>query len=349
ASADEPWFESWGAQRVFADLGKSQEDKPRRIAAHREVREGGPSRQKGSTIFVGGLSQPTENGELKAYFSRYGDVLQADIRKDHRTQRSKGFGFVTFSDASACDGVFRDLQNHVIDGKWVDVKRYGHGHADDHAGGADVDHRAQRRDEPSSSASNGQRRGREERPLARYDGPSSGRAVEGRSERYSAPMPEPRRPPEAVSSRAPGGDIRWFTGLAEAVPPQYLELDYCITCSLPSAQCGALIGRRGENINEVERKTGAKVQLSKKDQGSDHRSLSIVGPLLAVYAAHMLLMRDYNDAAAEPEPPARSREEEKKIEELQRQIDSLKQQMGGGTPERQGKGPERQGKGHGRR
>ncbi|MCD9640486.1 hypothetical protein HAX54_025824 [Datura stramonium] len=57
---------------------------------------------KGLQLFVSRLSFYTTNEQLKKLFSPFGAVTEARLVKDPRTQRPKGFGFVTFeSEADA--------------------------------------------------------------------------------------------------------------------------------------------------------------------------------------------------------------------------------------------------------
>jgi len=72
-------------------------------------------------IFIGGLSWQTAPEGLKEYFSKFGEITEVIVMKDPTTKRSRGFGFVTFADASAVDKV---LENgpHELDGKKIDPK-----------------------------------------------------------------------------------------------------------------------------------------------------------------------------------------------------------------------------------
>jgi len=49
-------------------------------------------------IFVGGLNYQTTEDSLDTEFSRYGEVTEIKIIKDFETNRSRGFGFITFAD-----------------------------------------------------------------------------------------------------------------------------------------------------------------------------------------------------------------------------------------------------------
>ncbi|XP_071450449.1 heterogeneous nuclear ribonucleoprotein 27C isoform X3 [Hetaerina americana] len=72
-------------------------------------------------LFVGGLSWETNQDTLQRYFSRYGEVIDCVVMKNSETGRSRGFGFVTFSDPA---NVAIVLQNgpHQLDGRTIDPK-----------------------------------------------------------------------------------------------------------------------------------------------------------------------------------------------------------------------------------
>ena len=52
-------------------------------------------------IFVGSLPWSINNDSLKELFAQYGEVTEAVVIMDRETQKSKGFGFVTFSTPEA--------------------------------------------------------------------------------------------------------------------------------------------------------------------------------------------------------------------------------------------------------
>lgn len=58
---------------------------------------------RNTRYFVGGLSHATTSDTMRAFFSSFGKVVDCTVMVDRETGRSKGFGFVTFEDASNTD------------------------------------------------------------------------------------------------------------------------------------------------------------------------------------------------------------------------------------------------------
>lgn len=79
-------------------------------------------------LFIGGLSWETTDESLRSYFSKYGDISDSVVMREPNTGRSRGFGFVTFTDPTAADKVLQD--KHTLDGKTIDPK---HAVPHDHA------------------------------------------------------------------------------------------------------------------------------------------------------------------------------------------------------------------------
>jgi len=82
-------------------------------------------------IWIGGLSQSTTKQSLDAYFLKWGHA-DSIIMKDGATGRSRGFGFVNFSDPAVMDLML--TMDHEIDGVKVRVSAYGE-HQKDAGGG----------------------------------------------------------------------------------------------------------------------------------------------------------------------------------------------------------------------
>lgn len=72
-------------------------------------------------LFVGGLSWQTSSEKLSEYFGMFGKVTDVLIMKDPITQRSRGFGFITFQEPNSVDKVLK-VPIHTLDGKKIDPK-----------------------------------------------------------------------------------------------------------------------------------------------------------------------------------------------------------------------------------
>jgi RNA-binding protein Musashi len=73
-------------------------------------------------VFVGGLHFDTRELEMRAYFSKYGKIVSAEVMINRETHKSRGFGFVVFEQERFAEAVCRE-KDHVIDSKIVEVKR----------------------------------------------------------------------------------------------------------------------------------------------------------------------------------------------------------------------------------
>ena len=56
----------------------------------------GKEEEQSRKLFIGGLSFDTTDDDLANHFSKWGNVTDHIVIKDSNTQKSKGFGFVTF-------------------------------------------------------------------------------------------------------------------------------------------------------------------------------------------------------------------------------------------------------------
>ena len=70
-------------------------------------------------LFVGNLPWSVDDRKLKELFSSYGDVEEAVVIKDKFSKRSKGFGFVTFSEDEAADKAVEEMNNKSVDGREI--------------------------------------------------------------------------------------------------------------------------------------------------------------------------------------------------------------------------------------
>jgi len=74
-------------------------------------------------IFVGGLPQTCDDLKLNAFCSQFGPVLDAKVMIDRHTQRSRGFGYVSFAEPEAIELALANAHANVIDDKWIEIKR----------------------------------------------------------------------------------------------------------------------------------------------------------------------------------------------------------------------------------
>jgi len=83
-------------------------------------------------IFVGGLPQQTTKASLDQYFAQYG-YADSYVMQDKATGRSRGFGFVNFTDAMVMEAVLQ--MSHEVDGCPITVSPYaGSGNYNPRAG-----------------------------------------------------------------------------------------------------------------------------------------------------------------------------------------------------------------------
>jgi len=72
-------------------------------------------------LFVGGLSWGTTDATLRTAFEQFGEVTEARVIMDRETGRSRGFGFVTFSDNEAGTQAVAKMDGANLDGRTVRV------------------------------------------------------------------------------------------------------------------------------------------------------------------------------------------------------------------------------------
>jgi heterogeneous nuclear ribonucleoprotein A1/A3 len=73
-------------------------------------------------LFIGGLTSTTSDEMLRQFYEQYGELTDCIVMKDPTSQRSRGFGFVTYAKKSQVDAA-QAARPHEIDGKKVDSKR----------------------------------------------------------------------------------------------------------------------------------------------------------------------------------------------------------------------------------
>jgi RNA recognition motif-containing protein len=71
-------------------------------------------------LIVLGLRYDIEEKELKDYFEHYGEVEHAEIKRDHKTKQSRGFGFLRFKEPMVQNKVM--AMTHTIKGRRCELR-----------------------------------------------------------------------------------------------------------------------------------------------------------------------------------------------------------------------------------
>ncbi|KAK8553990.1 hypothetical protein V6N13_072911 [Hibiscus sabdariffa] len=74
-----------------------------------------------SKLFVGGLSFYTTEKGLSDAFSQYGQVMEAKIVMDRVSDRSKGFGFVTYASEDEAEKAIAEMNGKDLNGRVIFV------------------------------------------------------------------------------------------------------------------------------------------------------------------------------------------------------------------------------------
>ncbi|KAM3339908.1 small RNA-binding protein 11, chloroplastic [Capsicum galapagoense] len=74
-----------------------------------------------SKLFVGGLSFYTTEKGLSEAFSQHGQVIEAKIVTDKVSERSKGFGFVTYASEDEAEKALQEMNGKPLNGRVIFV------------------------------------------------------------------------------------------------------------------------------------------------------------------------------------------------------------------------------------
>ncbi len=72
-------------------------------------------------LFVGGLSWGTDDTGLRTAFEQFGEIEEAKVIADRETGRSRGFGFVTFTNDEDADTAVQEMNGTELDGRSINV------------------------------------------------------------------------------------------------------------------------------------------------------------------------------------------------------------------------------------
>lgn len=76
---------------------------------------------QGSKVYVGNLTYSVTETQLRELFSQCGQINDAVVIKDSQTGRSKGFGFVEFSEPAEAQKAIDSLNGTDFEGRSLKV------------------------------------------------------------------------------------------------------------------------------------------------------------------------------------------------------------------------------------
>jgi RNA recognition motif-containing protein len=77
--------------------------------------------QEKNKLFVGNLSWGIRDNELKEAFAPFGEVVDAKVILERGTNKSKGFGFVTFANEEDAAKAVEAMNGKDLDGRAATV------------------------------------------------------------------------------------------------------------------------------------------------------------------------------------------------------------------------------------
>jgi hypothetical protein len=118
----DPWFVALGRATdtgramVFSGTTCPNMETNRETPCGHRVRE-----NMSKKLFVGGLSWDTTDSSLNQAFESFGEVTEAKVITDRESGRSRGFGFVTFVEASSATNAQAEMDGTTLDGRAIKV------------------------------------------------------------------------------------------------------------------------------------------------------------------------------------------------------------------------------------
>ena len=74
-------------------------------------------------LFVGGLGPTTTEADLRTFFSRFGELVEAVVIPNRSTGQSRGFGFVSYQSSAAAEAAIKGMNGVELDGHPLKVNR----------------------------------------------------------------------------------------------------------------------------------------------------------------------------------------------------------------------------------
>ncbi|XP_009768956.1 glycine-rich RNA-binding protein 4, mitochondrial isoform X2 [Nicotiana tabacum] len=83
------------------------------------------SRHSCSKLFIGGLCYDTNEPVLKQAFEQHGEIIEVKVICDHKSGKSKGYGFVKFTSETAASKALKEMDGQLLDGRNIRIS-YAH-------------------------------------------------------------------------------------------------------------------------------------------------------------------------------------------------------------------------------
>lgn len=74
-----------------------------------------------NVLFVCKLNPVTKSEDLQLIFSRFGDVLDCEVKRDFKTGDSLQYAFVEFATRLQCEEAYKKMQNVIVDARRIHV------------------------------------------------------------------------------------------------------------------------------------------------------------------------------------------------------------------------------------
>ena len=74
-------------------------------------------------LFVGGIAAGTTSADLRVFFARFGELVEATVIVNRSTGQSRGFGFVSFRSSTDANQAIAGTDGTELDGRPIKVNR----------------------------------------------------------------------------------------------------------------------------------------------------------------------------------------------------------------------------------
>ena len=88
------------------------------VSGRPRIADHGPTK-----LFVGGMGAGTTSADLRVFFSRFGELVEATVIVNRSTGQSRGFGFVSFRSSTDANQAIAGTDGAELDGRPIKVNR----------------------------------------------------------------------------------------------------------------------------------------------------------------------------------------------------------------------------------